>query len=164
MPASDHFTTTFPHSFFNIASHFFLRYPNPSSRHVISVDTIHSAVTNGKLYTTRILLKRESAESSEWIRRMIGKGEGYVLEQSIIDPANKTIETYIRNLSFPRIMLVEENQLYKLDNETQMLVESDVKVTSSLRFLTRRIEEYGLQRWKNAFEPVKKSPTYYTKV
>lgn len=81
------------------------------------------------------------------------------MEQSIIDPANKTIETYIRNLSFPRIMLVEENQLYKLDNETQMLVESDVKVTSSLRFLTRRIEEYGLQRWKNAFEPVKKSPT-----
>ncbi|WWD19323.1 hypothetical protein CI109_103781 [Kwoniella shandongensis] len=73
---------------------FFLRYPNPFARHVLSVDVLDRTVntTTGQIHTTRLILKRGILP--KWATRWLpnaglsgGRGlDAWILEESIIDP------------------------------------------------------------------------------
>ncbi|WVO21482.1 uncharacterized protein IAS62_002791 [Cryptococcus decagattii] len=73
---------------------FFLRYPNPFARHVLSVDVLSRQVDpiTGQIHTTRLILKRGILP--KWATRWLpssatsgGRGlDAWVLEESLVDP------------------------------------------------------------------------------
>ncbi|KAK6905162.1 hypothetical protein I203_105982 [Kwoniella mangroviensis CBS 8507] len=73
---------------------FFLRYPNPFARHVLSVDVLSRTVnpSTGQVHTTRLILKRGILP--KWATRWLpnaglsgGRGlDAWILEESIVDP------------------------------------------------------------------------------
>lgn len=73
---------------------FFLRYPNPFARHVLSVDVLSRTVNpeTGQIHTTRLILKRGIIP--KWAHRFLptssssgGRGlDAWILEESVVDP------------------------------------------------------------------------------
>ncbi|WWC66873.1 uncharacterized protein I206_100780 [Kwoniella pini CBS 10737] len=73
---------------------FFLRYPNPFARHVLSVDVLSRNVDpiTGQIYTTRLILKRGILPkwATKWLPGAANSGgrglDAWILEHSIVDP------------------------------------------------------------------------------
>ncbi|WVW81743.1 hypothetical protein I302_103739 [Kwoniella bestiolae CBS 10118] len=73
---------------------FFLRYPNPFARHVLSVDVLSRRADplTGQIHTTRLILKRGILP--KWATRWLpnaglsgGRGlDAWILEESVVDP------------------------------------------------------------------------------
>jgi hypothetical protein len=86
-------------------SAFWKRYPNPYSSHVLSEDTIHREVNNdGKLYSRRLLTKTNKVPN--WGKRFFKSGNFVcIIEESVVDPKEKTLTTYTRNIGFNKIMV-----------------------------------------------------------
>ncbi|KAF8477102.1 PRELI-like family-domain-containing protein [Kalaharituber pfeilii] len=93
---------------------YFLRYPNPYSTHVLSSDTLsrHLDPTTGKLHTVRLHLKRGKLPAA--VARFLPKiKESYILERSVVDIRNQTMETETRNLDWDGVLSVVESQIYR---------------------------------------------------
>lgn len=73
---------------------FFLRYPNPFARHVLSVDVLSRTVdpVTGQILTTRLILKRGILPkwANSWLPAAGASGgrglDAWVLEESVVDP------------------------------------------------------------------------------
>ncbi|WVR03474.1 hypothetical protein IAU60_000465 [Kwoniella sp. DSM 27419] len=73
---------------------FFLRYPNPFARHVLSVDVLSRTVnpTTGQIHTTRLILKRGILPkwATRWLPNAASSGgrglDAWILEESVVDP------------------------------------------------------------------------------
>lgn len=66
------------------------------STHVQTEDTISREVRDGKLYSKRLLKK--SGMVPKWGKRFAGSLSALIIEESIVDPKEKTITTYTRNI------------------------------------------------------------------
>lgn len=106
---------------------FFLRYPNPFARHVLSVDVLERTVDpkTGQIRTLRLILKRGLVPqwASKWLPTAASSGgrglDAWVLEESIVDPpgwGGQTDDFHTQprlrcrqgNLSFKKFMHVIE--------------------------------------------------------
>lgn len=109
---------------------FFLRYPNPFARHVLSVDVLERTVDpkTGRIKTTRLILKRGVVPqwASKWLPSAAASGgrglDAWVLEESVVDPpgwggdqglkddyyAQPRLRMHQGNLSFKKFMHVIE--------------------------------------------------------
>lgn len=145
---SDDFTT--------VSLAFFNRYPNPYSSHVRSIDTLDRYLdTDGNMYTTRLIKK--IGKLPKWVKPLLsGITDSWVIEESIVNPSTKTLQTYTRNLDHTNIVKVEEYTDYEFDSVNQCtLVNSKVKFSSGFKFGVRsRIENWSLNRFD---ENIKKS-------
>ena len=125
---------TYDYPFPTVALAFFLRYPNPYSRHVIGADVLDRRVdpVTGRLHTTRLLLKRSRLPAA--VRALIprsllsapaaagdGGGHGqqpplaqtYVLETTVVDVAAGWMRAELRNLEMTKVLAVEERHLFR---------------------------------------------------
>ena len=95
---------------------FFLRYPNPHARHVVSCDVISRQITpTGGLLTTRLILKRGALP--KWApKNIISRAETWVLEESEVDPFGHVVQCRTRNLDHLKVMQVYETTTLQ-DNE-----------------------------------------------
>ncbi|KAG4300632.1 hypothetical protein PCANB_003070 [Pneumocystis canis] len=123
----------------------FLRYPNPYSKHVISVDVIDRYINDhGCLRTTRLILKH--GKLPKWGAKLFKISESYILEDSIVDLQTSQMYTYIRNLDHTKVMKVIENQTYGVSpkNSNQTLVNVEARFKSSFGWgVTNKIEKFG---------------------
>lgn len=123
---------TYDYSFPAVSLAYFLRYPNPYSRHVLTTDVIDRYVdpNTHRLHTTRIHLKKSKVPSG--ILKLLPKGMGgsdnsgqsYILETTIVDPREGWMETESRNMEWTGILSVVEKQHYQrilTDENTQAL-------------------------------------------
>ena len=100
---------------------YFLRYPNPYARHVLSTDVIERYVDpeTKRLHSVRLHLKKSKVPSailSFLPRGLAGPGgasESYILEKSTIDLKEGWMETESRNMEWTGILSVREHQTYK---------------------------------------------------
>lgn len=100
-----------------------LRYPNPYSTHVISIDTIDQQYDQAtqRLTTTRLLLKKSKIPPAilKLLPKTLGAGpdaddsQSYVLEKSVVDVHNGRMHTQSQNLEFRSILSVVEDQNYE---------------------------------------------------
>ena len=113
------FDYDFPFSAVSLA--YFLRYPNPKARHVLSTDVIdrHFDPQTQQLTTTRLHLKRSKIPFAVLKlppKGVLGKGgqsgESYVLEKSVVNIRDGWMETESRNLEWTGILSVIERQKY----------------------------------------------------
>ncbi|KAJ5555329.1 hypothetical protein N7535_007765 [Penicillium sp. DV-2018c] len=112
---------TYDYSFPAVSLAYFLRYPNPYSRHVLTTDVIDRYVdpTTQRLHTIRLHLKKSKIPSG--ILKLLPKGMGgsdssgqsYILEKTIVDAREGWMETESRNMEWTGILSVVEKQLYQ---------------------------------------------------
>ncbi|WEW60211.1 PRELI/MSF1 domain-containing protein [Emydomyces testavorans] len=111
----------YDYSFPAVSLAFFLRYPNPYSRHVLTSDVIERYVDpkTQRLHTTRLHLKRSKVPSAmlKLLPKGIGgadnSGQSFILETSVVDVKEGWMETESRNMEWTGILSVVEKQLYR---------------------------------------------------
>lgn len=112
---------TYDYSFPAVSLAYFLRYPNPYSRHVLTTDVIDRYVDpkTGRLHTVRLHLKKSKVPSG--ILKLLPKGMGgsdhsgqsYILENTVVDAKEGWMETESRNMEWTGILSVVEKQVYQ---------------------------------------------------
>ncbi|KAK7574294.1 hypothetical protein V9T40_011485 [Parthenolecanium corni] len=140
--------TTFDFTWEQVAQGFWQRYPNPESTHVLSEDTTYRQIRDGKLYTKRLLTKTNKIP--KWGERFISTKTVKILEESIVDPKNKTLTTYTRNLGMQSIMSVAEKVVYKScdENPDKTIAIRTATIDSHVFGFARTIQSFGLERFK----------------
>ncbi|KAI9780115.1 MAG: hypothetical protein M1816_003170 [Peltula sp. TS41687] len=125
-------STSYDHPFRTVTLAYFLRYPNPYARHVLSTDVIDSYVdpTTRRLHTVRLHLKRSKIPPA--ILRLLPRGvlgggggapassqtdknaagQSYILERSVVDVKEGWMKTESRNLEWTGVLSVVERQVY----------------------------------------------------
>ncbi|KAG8439401.1 hypothetical protein GDO86_005566 [Hymenochirus boettgeri] len=132
---------------------FWQRYPNPYSKHVLTEDILYREVTpDHKLLTRRLLTKTNRLP--RWAERFFPANVAhavYILEDSIIDPINKTLTTFTWNVNHATVMSVEERCVYceNSENKNWTEVKREAWVSSKVFGFTRAIQEFGLARFKS---------------
>uniref|UniRef100_A0A1B6LL22 PRELI/MSF1 domain-containing protein n=1 Tax=Graphocephala atropunctata TaxID=36148 RepID=A0A1B6LL22_9HEMI len=136
------------HSWDQIAQAFWKRYPNPESLHVLSEDTLSREVREGKLYTKRLFTKTNVPP--KWAERIISSQTVKILEESVVDPKEKQITTYTRNIGYVKVMNIVEKVVYKVSDEDSSLTvaERSAWVESKMFGLSRAIEAFGIDRFR----------------
>lgn len=112
---------------------YFLRYPNPYAKHVLSTDVIdrHFDPGSQRLYTTRLHLKRSKLPPA--VLKLMPKGflgsnndtgQSYILEKSIVDVRDGWMTTETKNLEWTGILSVIEKQCYRRPTVSSALGDS----------------------------------------
>lgn len=109
------------YSFPAVTLAYFLRYPNPYSKHVLSTDVIDRYIDpdTKRLHTLRLHLKRSKVPAGilNFIPRGLtgpgGASQSFILEKSVIDVKEGWMETESKNLEWTGILSVVEKQSYK---------------------------------------------------
>ncbi|KAK2779212.1 hypothetical protein FQN52_002508 [Onygenales sp. PD_12] len=110
----------YDYDFSTVTLAFFLRYPNPYSRHVLTADVIDRYVdpATQRLHTTRLLLKKSKIPSAmlKFLPKGIGgaenSGQSFILETSVVDVNEGWMQTESRNMEWTGILSVVEKQQY----------------------------------------------------
>lgn len=112
---------SYDYSFPTVTLAYFLRYPNPYSKHVLSTDVIDRYIDpeTNRLHTTRLVLKRSKVPSA--MLKFIPKGlagpggasQSYVVEKSIVDVKEGWMKTESRNMEWTGILSVVESQTFQ---------------------------------------------------
>jgi 4-amino-4-deoxychorismate lyase len=158
---------TYDHPFPTVSLAYFLRYPNPYSRHVASTDTIsrHFDPETQRLTTVRLHLKRSRMppavlrllpKSTTQSTNPDGSTQSFILERSVVDVREGWMQTESRNLDWKNVLSVIERQRYTrpdtpsdldLSASPQDTEKTHVEVTVTLK---SRIGEHirkQRQRW-----------------
>ncbi|WVO14546.1 hypothetical protein L204_102181 [Cryptococcus depauperatus] len=130
---------------------FFLRYPNPFARHVLSVDVLERKIdlATGKIYTTRLILKRGILP--KWATRWLPSGSGgrgldaWILEESVVDPPGWASEEGEYGKQ-PRLRVQQGN----LNHRKLMHVVEGGELRAGPNGL--RIESYGVNKFEGNSE------------
>lgn len=128
---------TYDDPFPTVSLAYFLRYPNPYSRHVASTDTIsrHYDPDTQRLTTVRLHLKRSRMppavvrllpKSSTQNADKDGSTQSFILEKSVVDVREGWMETESRNLDWRNVLSVIERQMYTRP-EVQTLFNGEAK-------------------------------------
>uniref|UniRef100_A0A1A9UHG2 PRELI/MSF1 domain-containing protein n=1 Tax=Glossina austeni TaxID=7395 RepID=A0A1A9UHG2_GLOAU len=139
--------TVFDYSWKQVVQAFWNRYPNPSSNHVLTEDTISREVRDGKLYSRRILSKTNHVP--KWGERFYKNTPIKIIEDSILDPKNKTLRTFTRNIGMKKIMKVDEIVEYTEQKDGRTLAIRHAYISSQVFGFSRAIRAFGVERFKS---------------
>ncbi|XP_030067534.1 PRELI domain-containing protein 1, mitochondrial [Microcaecilia unicolor] len=132
---------------------FWQRYPNPYSKHVLTEDILFRQVTpDHKLLSRRLLTKTNRIP--HWAECLLPTNVSrsvYIIEDSIVDPKNKSLTTFTWNINHARLMVVEECCVYCVnpENSSWTEIKRQAWISSNLFGCTRAIQEFGLARFKS---------------
>ncbi|XP_013118210.1 protein preli-like [Stomoxys calcitrans] len=145
--ASYHRTeTVFDYTWKQVVQAYWNRYPNPSSVHVLTEDTISREIRDGKLYSRRILSKTNHVP--KWGERFYKNTPVKIIEDSVLDPINKTLITFTRNIGFQKIMKVDEIVEYS-EKDGRTLAVRRAYISSQVFGFSRAIRAFGIERFKS---------------
>lgn len=114
---------SYDYSFSAVSLAYFLRYPNPYSRHVASTDTIDRRYDpdTQRLTSVRLHLKRSRMPPA--VVKLLpksylgaaadGSTQSFILETSVVDVNEGWMETESRNLDWNNVLSVIERQTYR---------------------------------------------------
>lgn len=118
----------------------------------MSADTIFQEIRDNKLYTTRLI--RKAGRLPRFIKPFLGKvAESWVVEYSIVDPGQQTMNTWSSNLEHRGILKVEEHTIYKASAHSKFSTTlADYHVLFSSNFdrwgIKDRIESWSLSKFR----------------
>ncbi|ETN67645.1 MSF1 protein [Anopheles darlingi] len=141
-------STVFNYSWEQVTQGFWNRYPNPFSSHVLSEDTVSREIRNGKLHSKRLLTKTNRVP--KWGERFFKAKSVNIVEESVVDPKERTLVTYTRNIGFNKIMSVVEQVVYKSlpDHPGKTIAIRSAWIDSSVYGFGTAIRAFGLDRFK----------------
>ncbi|KAK7793496.1 hypothetical protein R5R35_010164 [Gryllus longicercus] len=141
-------STVFHFSWEQVAQGFWKRYPNPHSNHVLSEDTVIREVRENKLYTKRLLTKTNRVP--KWGERFVSSRTVKIVEESVVDPKEKVLVTYTRNIGYVRVMSVVEKVIYRVSEENRnwTVAHRSAWIDSQVFGFGRPIQAFGLERFR----------------
>lgn len=141
-------SSVFHYTWEQVAQGFWRRYPNPHSNHVLSEDTVFREVRDQKLYTKRLLTKTNRVP--KWGERFISGRTVKVVEESVVDPKQKLLVTYTRNIGYVRVMSVIEKVTYRVskENPNWTVAERSAWIDSQVFGFGRAIQAFGVERFR----------------
>lgn len=141
-------TSIFHFSWDQVAQGFWRRYPNPHSNHVLSEDTVFREVRDNKLFTKRLLTKTNRVP--KWGERFVNSRTVKIVEESIVDPKEKIMVTYTRNIGYVRVMSIVEKVVYRVskENPNWTVAERSAWIDSQVFGFGRAIQAFGLDRFR----------------
>ncbi|KAJ8262234.1 hypothetical protein GJAV_G00164120 [Gymnothorax javanicus] len=129
------------------------RYPNPFSTHVLTEDVVYREVTEDHRLVSRRLLTKTN-RLPRWAERIFPANLSrsvYIMEDSIVDPTNKSMITFTWNVNHNKLMTVQERCSYQQNQDrpgwTQLRREA--WISSGVFGFSRPIQEFGLARFKS---------------
>ncbi|XP_053575242.1 PRELI domain-containing protein 1, mitochondrial [Bombina bombina] len=122
-------------------------------KHVLSEDILYREVTSDHKLLTRKLLTKTN-RLPRWAERFFPANVAhavYILEDSIVDPINRTLTSFTWNINHTTMMTVEERCLYceNTENAGWTQIRREAWVSSKMFGFTRPIQEFGLARFKS---------------
>ncbi|XP_030388595.1 protein preli-like [Scaptodrosophila lebanonensis] len=138
--------TVFDYSWRQVVVAYWNRYPNPSSTHVLTEDTIKREVRDGKLYSRRLLSKTNPVP--KWGSRFYNNVPVRIIEDSVLDPVKKTLTTFTRNIGMKKIMKVDEIVVYSEQKDGRTLAVRRAYISSQVFGFSRAIRAFGIERFK----------------
>jgi len=149
-------TYSYDYPFATVSLAYFLRYPNPYSRHVLSTDVLdrHFDPATQRLYTTRLHLKRSRLPAAvlKLLPRSLlgstasGDSQSYILERSIVDVREGWMKTESRNLEFTAVLDVIERQTYLRRSGASIEADNDTDVTTVVTLHSRLGQRFKRSR------------------
>jgi len=144
----------FKHPWHEISMASWRKYPNPVRPDVLSVDIINKYFDpeTGVLTATRLITTHVRLPS--FLESFYDNPTVYCVEESVVDPRNKTMTLKSKNVTLSSLMEVEETCIYTSpstlkDDATHF--RQDVKITSYLFGLGGKVENWSLENFrKNA--------------
>ncbi|KAM9793084.1 PRELI domain-containing protein 1, mitochondrial-like [Neosynchiropus ocellatus] len=136
-----------------VVSAFWQRYPNPFSTHVLTEDVVYREVTaDNRLLSRRLLMKTNRLP--RWAERFFPSGMSrsvYIIEDSIVDPVNRSLTIYTWNLNHTTLMSVEERCVFRdaEDQPATTRLTREAWISSGIYGFSRPIQEFGLARFKS---------------
>lgn len=148
MPRYYESTILFNFTWEQVAQAFWKRYPNPNSKHVLSEDTVVRKIESGKLFSKRLLSKTNSIP--KWAERFFIGSHIYIVEESTVDPLNKILVTYTRNLGYTKVMSVTEKVVYTVSDTYpgHTVAVRSAWIDSQVTGFSRAICAFGYERFK----------------
>ncbi|KAM4584904.1 PRELI domain-containing protein 1, mitochondrial-like isoform 2-T2 [Odontesthes bonariensis] len=137
----------------HVVSAFWQRYPNPFSTHVLTEDVVYREVTaDCRLLSRRLLMKTNRLP--RWADPFFPGGMSrcvYIVEDSILDPVNRSLTTYTWNLNHTTLMSVEERCVFQdsAEQPTTTQLKREAWISSSIYGFSKPIQEFGLARFKS---------------
>uniref|UniRef100_A0A3Q4AUA1 PRELI/MSF1 domain-containing protein n=1 Tax=Mola mola TaxID=94237 RepID=A0A3Q4AUA1_MOLML len=128
----------------HVVSAFWQRYPNPYSTHVLTEDVVYREVTaDHRLLSRRLLMKTNRLP--RWAERFFPAGMSrsvYIIEDSIVDPVNRSLTTYTWNLNHTTLMSVEERCIFQdsVEQPDTTQLSREVWISSSVYGFSRPIQ------------------------
>jgi 4-amino-4-deoxychorismate lyase len=153
---SSHYEYTFP----AVTLAYFLRYPNPYSRHVLSSDVIDRYVDpeTNRLHTVRLHLKKSKVPSAilKFLPRSLagpgGTSQSYILEKTTVDINEGWMETESKNMEWTGILSVVEKQTYRRQRLSDIGDESQLqrpKETTTCNTVVTFVSQLGQNKLLN---------------
>lgn len=143
---------TFPYRWDTVSSCFWVKYPNPFSKHVLSEDVFDRFVTKSNvLVTKKLLVKERTFHVPKWVEKAVTFNDVFVLEESHCDRENKTLTSYTKNISSTKLMTVVEKCVYTQDpnDPSKTLCTKQAHIYSPLLFgAGSAIEQFAVKRFK----------------
>eukprot|EP00124_Ichthyophonus_hoferi_P001464 Ihof_evm7s77 gene=Ihof_evmTU7s77 len=144
-------THTFRHTWEDVSYAFLRKYPNPLSNHVLGCDVVRRDIdSNGTLHSVRLINKK--AKDKPRIAEYFTKGSnGWLLEESSIDPNGKTMVTITKNLTLRSILKVEERCTYTVSHENPQWTDCKTEAHFSCPIWgwSRTVEGISVERFKS---------------
>jgi len=147
---------SYDYPFATVSLAYFLRYPNPYSRHVLSSDVLdrHFDPVTQRLYTTRLHLKRSRIPAAvlKILPRSLlgssptGDSQSYILERSIVDVKEGWMKTESRNLEFTAVLDVIERQIYRGTSGESIEADDKTDVATVVTLHSRLGQRFKLSR------------------
>jgi 4-amino-4-deoxychorismate lyase len=133
---------SYDYAFPTVTLAYFLRYPNPYSKHVLTSDVIDRYIDpqTGRLHTTRLHLKKSKIPRTmlKLLPKGIGgpedAGQSYILEKSVVDVRAGWMRTVSRNMEWTGILSVVESQFYLKQPRAQATATRNMVDGSDLAF------------------------------
>lgn len=99
---------TFPFKWDTVVSCFWVKYPNPFSKHVLSEDVFSRFMTDSDVIITRkVLVKERTFHIPKWAEKFVSMKNVYVVEESHCDRRNKSLTSYTKNICGTSLMVGE---------------------------------------------------------
>jgi hypothetical protein len=152
-------TYTFPYKWEHVCAGFWVKYPNPFSKHVISEDVFHREIIDDNvLVSKRLLVKERMFHIPKWAETVVPQKQVYVVEEAHCDPNKQTLTTYTRNFTLTSMMTVLEKCEYSKDpNDPESTIcKKQAHIYSPVLFGGRAFEQFGLTRFKKNAERASK--------
>ncbi|CAL8085614.1 unnamed protein product [Orchesella dallaii] len=125
------------------------------STHVLSEDTLFRTLLQGhELYSRRLLTKANKLRLPKWADKLGRTAANIVIvEESLINPVNKTITTYTRNIGYSsKLISIVEKVVYRpadgKEFATKVVAEREAWIESTVYGLRRAIEAGGVERFR----------------
>ena len=157
-----------------VASGYWWRYPNPSSSHVFSVDTLDTRLEGDKLYARRLIMKTNSLPS--WGKHFFPDARVAVIEEVIVDRyeekkkklyvdndrqclllfyrSQTELVWYTRNIGLRRFMGTEERAtLSQAEEDGTVRVRKQCWIDSSIVGFRSAIKNFGVGRYQKNCGP-----------